>query len=396
MTAAAASTDGRYVATGAADGTVVIWSATTFLETSLVEFQPSGGYYEPISSLSFSDTGNFLAATQGSDVHIWRISDNSPITSVRGPGSRGQDALFSCAWRRDSLEHVSLSVFGYTNYLWFTKAKVHSSWTYVHDAHYPASFTPPLYSYSGMIFIVQSSTGRFVAEGFHTVCLIKHMTASGGGYYNWPRCRLTYKHSDEFDVDPTCANFAGDDRFVICFSDGTIRWWDIVPSNFTTWPSDLPTVQPCGVLTLYPTATNLSASPLGSFLLAWSSYGDTTVTLLGRGLDDSVTPHTFLRGHTGRVNAACVSGCERYVATASEDTTVRLWSVRDGSLFRMFVNHDAPATHVVLSPDGRILASGDRDGIVCLHVLSQFLRDVLPAPTRYKRKRHIDTSTFSH
>ncbi|TFK78565.1 WD40 repeat-like protein, partial [Polyporus arcularius HHB13444] len=73
-----------------------------------------------------------------------------------------------------------------------------------------------------------------------------------------------------------------------------------------------------------------------------------------------------LHGHTAPVKALCISPCERYVATASEDTTARLWSTTDGSLIWTFREHDAAVTHILFSPDGRTLISADEDGEVCM------------------------------
>ena len=51
----------------------------------------------------------------------------------------------------------------------------------------------------------------------------------------------------------------------------------------------------------------------------------------------------YLRGHTGQVLATCVPPCERYIATASEDTTVRLWTAIEGTLIWTFVDYRAAA-----------------------------------------------------
>ncbi|RPD53673.1 WD40 repeat-like protein, partial [Lentinus tigrinus ALCF2SS1-6] len=71
-----------------------------------------------------------------------------------------------------------------------------------------------------------------------------------------------------------------------------------------------------------------------------------------------------LHGHTNEVNAACFSPCERYIATASEDKTVCLWSVTDGSLMWRFTDHSAEVMCVVFSGDGSTLASADKEGRV--------------------------------
>ncbi|RDX40159.1 hypothetical protein OH76DRAFT_1303762, partial [Lentinus brumalis] len=65
----------------------------------------------------------------------------------------------------------------------------------------------------------------------------------------------------------------------------------------------------------------------------------------------------------------CISPCERYVATASLDCTIRLWSTRDGEHLWTFGDDHSWATHLLFSLDGRFLASGDKEGRVRIRLL---------------------------
>ncbi|TFK82172.1 WD40 repeat-like protein, partial [Polyporus arcularius HHB13444] len=86
--------------------------------------------------------------------------------------------------------------------------------------------------------------------------------------------------------------------------------------------------------------------------------------LIWRGrLADGFSLHVVLHRRT-KVTAACISPCERYVVTASQDCTIWLWSTRDGECLWIFRDGHSPTTHLLFSPDGRFLASGDKKGIV--------------------------------
>jgi dipeptidyl aminopeptidase/acylaminoacyl peptidase len=56
----------------------------------------------------------------------------------------------------------------------------------------------------------------------------------------------------------------------------------------------------------------------------------------------------------------------RLLASGSEDGTIKLWRVADGSLVRTLRGHINLVSSVSFSPDGRLLASGSEDGTIRL------------------------------
>ena len=79
---------------------------------------------------------------------------------------------------------------------------------------------------------------------------------------------------------------------------------------------------------------------------------------------DAAVMVSSLEGHSQNVKEARFSPCGRYIASASDDQTVRLWSTNDWSCISVLSDHKDKVSHVAFSLDGKTLSSGAQDGTV--------------------------------
>ena len=63
----------------------------------------------------------------------------------------------------------------------------------------------------------------------------------------------------------------------------------------------------------------------------------------------------------------------KYLASGSDDNTVKLWDVGTGECIRTLDGHKGDVYSVAFSPDGKYLASGSGDGTVLVWYVEALL-----------------------
>ncbi len=116
------------------------------------------------------------------------------------------------------------------------------------------------------------------------------------------------------------------------------------------------------VTTIRTSSIGLAFNPAGTLLVTANveqGYGEIWDVMSGE-------KRTTLLGHSGSVNdAAWDPDPERnWIATASDDATVRLWNAATGVTELVLRGHQGPVRQVRFSPDGSKLVSIGRDGAV--------------------------------
>jgi small GTP-binding protein len=79
-----------------------------------------------------------------------------------------------------------------------------------------------------------------------------------------------------------------------------------------------------------------------------------------------LTLRHVLRGHTGIINRIAWSPDGSYLASPSDDQTIRIWDVRSGACDRILKGHTADVYSVTWSPDSKMLASASKDATMRL------------------------------
>ena len=366
VSSVAFSPDGKTIASGSWDNTIILWNMGTR--------QPSGsplsGHSDAVSSVTFSPDGKMLASgSWDKTIILWDVGKHKPIVQLSG-GHAGavSSVVFSpdgktlvsgsidttiVLWDLATHQPKKLQLTGHTGgvtSLAFSldgKILASGSWDNTIILWDVATGTPigqPLIGQTGGVTsLAFSSDGKTLASGSGDGTIILWDMTSQPPIPGQPLTGHT--------LGVKTVVFSPDDTILASGSDdATIRLWSIA----TGGPIDQSLIGHTGGV------TSVAFSPDGKTLASGSR--DNIVILWDVTTYDSILGQP-LTGHTGHVTSVAFSPDGKTLTSGSDDATIRLWNVTTGiPIDQPLTSQAGGVTTLAFSPDGKTLASGSDSG----------------------------------
>ena len=304
------SPDGRLLASGAHDGTIILWDTATWQPV-----QHFTSTRQPVTWLSFTPDSRRLLSTHGGKVTLWSCDTNKPLWSLDGRGYEAQlrAVCSATSWRVAIPRHGEQG----------------EPFVSIFDLDAGARTAASREIFLVVQLFTDSTRARLATNSLQTLFTNRELSRIPGAV--------------------SADAFVSEDEVLVRYeqADKGVALWSVRDAR--------PVIQ----------ATN---SPTGSLSLSpnrrWLAGRDFTERV---SVVDLLTgQQRDLAGHAGVVESVQFSPDGSLLASGANDQTIRLWSTGDWHQVAVFRGQEGPASGVAFSPDGKLLASGATDGSVML------------------------------
>ena len=308
------SGDGRFLASGSKDGSVRLWDTRTGEEAR----PPLLVGTDSITTVDFARSNQWVGSgTESGVVCVWSITpDQASHRLLKGHSDRVNCVRFT----PDGFRLASASS-DRTLCLWNTETGQKLARMYGHItrvigvAFFPDGDILASSSFDDTIRLWHSNTGHAVCEplpnssglGIDTSPDGKVIARTNNNGVVLMKCKTGEQIALLKQNSPSCIQFSPDGRLLVAVGDQTVQLWDLQP-------------------------------------------------------DPQHASCVNLAGHGGGVNWTTFSPDGLHIASASDDSTIRIWSARSGrSAVQPIPTHERTVRSVVVSNDGAIIVSGSED-----------------------------------
>jgi WD40 repeat protein len=318
------SPDGKWLASGSEDKTAVLWEVASGQKLRTLRCE------EWINSVSFSPDGKWLATgLNDGTAALWDASSGQKVRTFPGQGGTTNSVAFS-----PDGKWLATGFYDHTAELW------------------EVSSGRKIRTFQGhsdrVLSVAFSPDGKWLATGSRDYTTILWDASSG------QQIRRLQGHSNFVNS----VAFSPDGKVLATGSrDNTAVLWDA--SN----GQKLRTLEGH-----YAEVSSVAFSLDGKWLASGDGKGETLwEASTGQKL------RTF-QGHTSAVNCVAFSPDGKALATGSEDQTAALWEAASGQQRRTLQGHSNVVNSLAFSPDGKWLATGSWDKTAVLWEVSSGLK----------------------